>query len=288
MPRRRRRIAPTCARSRSSRCSGGLRAEIVAGRERETFEFGFTQAHNVTNALAAIGAAHALGIPPRRQLADGAPGSRFSSLRGEEIELPDGVLIINDCYNANPVSMRAALDHLAQVAARRGAARAVAVLGEMRELGPEAERYHEEIGRHAAGRGVRAGRGGRAARAPTSAATAERGRRARGRADRCGRPRSRVVRDGDVVLVKASRAVGLERVTGRSRRGGRRLMGEILIAGLASLLISIFLGPKYIQFLREREFGQHIREEGPAEHHLKAGTPTMGGLVCSPRSGSRT
>jgi phospho-N-acetylmuramoyl-pentapeptide-transferase len=56
-------------------------------------------------------------------------------------------------------------------------------------------------------------------------------------------------------------------------------MGEILIAGLASLLISIFLGPKYIRFLRDREFGQHIREEGPAEHHTKAGTPTMGGLV---------
>jgi len=56
-------------------------------------------------------------------------------------------------------------------------------------------------------------------------------------------------------------------------------MGEILIAGLASLLISIFLGPKYIEYLREREFGQHIREEGPAEHHMKAGTPTMGGLV---------
>jgi phospho-N-acetylmuramoyl-pentapeptide-transferase len=56
-------------------------------------------------------------------------------------------------------------------------------------------------------------------------------------------------------------------------------MGEILIAGLASLLISIFLGPKYIQFLRDREFGQQIREEGPAEHHTKAGTPTMGGLV---------
>jgi phospho-N-acetylmuramoyl-pentapeptide-transferase len=56
-------------------------------------------------------------------------------------------------------------------------------------------------------------------------------------------------------------------------------MGEILIAGLASLLISIFLGPKYIRFLRDREFGQHIREEGPAEHQTKAGTPTMGGLV---------
>jgi phospho-N-acetylmuramoyl-pentapeptide-transferase len=56
-------------------------------------------------------------------------------------------------------------------------------------------------------------------------------------------------------------------------------MGAILIAGLASLLISIFLGPKYIQFLRDREFGQHIREEGPAEHQVKAGTPTMGGLL---------
>jgi phospho-N-acetylmuramoyl-pentapeptide-transferase len=56
-------------------------------------------------------------------------------------------------------------------------------------------------------------------------------------------------------------------------------MGEILIAGLASLLISIFLGPKYIEYLRRREFGQQIREEGPAEHHVKAGTPTMGGLV---------
>jgi phospho-N-acetylmuramoyl-pentapeptide-transferase len=58
------------------------------------------------------------------------------------------------------------------------------------------------------------------------------------------------------------------------------VLGEILIAGLASLLISIFLGPKYIQFLRQREFGQHVREEGPEGHRItKAGTPTMGGLV---------
>jgi len=57
------------------------------------------------------------------------------------------------------------------------------------------------------------------------------------------------------------------------------MLGEILIAGLASLLICIFLGPKFIDFLRAREFGQHIREEGPAGHHHKAGTPTMGGLV---------
>jgi phospho-N-acetylmuramoyl-pentapeptide-transferase len=56
-------------------------------------------------------------------------------------------------------------------------------------------------------------------------------------------------------------------------------MGEVLIGGTASLLICIFLSPKFIDFLRAREFGQHIREEGPHEHHAKAGTPTMGGLI---------
>src|ERR687894_1607732 len=56
-------------------------------------------------------------------------------------------------------------------------------------------------------------------------------------------------------------------------------MGEVLIAGMAAMLITIFLGPKFIEYLRLKEFGQHIREEGPEEHHEKAGTPTMGGLI---------
>jgi phospho-N-acetylmuramoyl-pentapeptide-transferase len=56
-------------------------------------------------------------------------------------------------------------------------------------------------------------------------------------------------------------------------------VGEILIGGMASLLICIFLGPKFIEALRAREFGQHIREDGPEGHHTKAGTPTMGGIV---------
>jgi phospho-N-acetylmuramoyl-pentapeptide-transferase len=56
-------------------------------------------------------------------------------------------------------------------------------------------------------------------------------------------------------------------------------MGRVLIAGTASLLICMFLGPKFIDFLREREFGQRIREEGPEGHHEKAGTPTMGGII---------
>jgi phospho-N-acetylmuramoyl-pentapeptide-transferase len=56
-------------------------------------------------------------------------------------------------------------------------------------------------------------------------------------------------------------------------------VGEVLIAGTASLLICVFLSPKFISFLRAREFGQNIREEGPEGHHAKAGTPTMGGII---------
>jgi phospho-N-acetylmuramoyl-pentapeptide-transferase len=56
-------------------------------------------------------------------------------------------------------------------------------------------------------------------------------------------------------------------------------MGEVLIAGSAALLICIFLSPKFISFLHNREFGQVIREEGPEGHHAKAGTPTMGGII---------
>jgi phospho-N-acetylmuramoyl-pentapeptide-transferase len=65
------------------------------------------------------------------------------------------------------------------------------------------------------------------------------------------------------------------------------VLGEIVIGGSASLLICMFLGPRFIEYLRLKEFGQHIREEGPAGHHGKAGTPTMGGVavllsVCVP------
>jgi phospho-N-acetylmuramoyl-pentapeptide-transferase len=57
------------------------------------------------------------------------------------------------------------------------------------------------------------------------------------------------------------------------------LSGRVLIAGTASLLMCLFLSPKFIAFLRRREFGQNIREEGPQGHQTKAGTPTMGGII---------
>jgi len=57
------------------------------------------------------------------------------------------------------------------------------------------------------------------------------------------------------------------------------MLGEIVMGGSASLLICMFLGPRFIDYLRLKEFGQQIREEGPAGHHGKAGTPTMGGII---------
>jgi phospho-N-acetylmuramoyl-pentapeptide-transferase len=73
------------------------------------------------------------------------------------------------------------------------------------------------------------------------------------------------------------RADGHRSTPGAAQAG--RLMGRILIGGTAALLVCIFLSPKFIEFLRNREFGQHIREDGPKGHHEKAGTPTMGGII---------
>src|SRR6202453_3421243 len=56
-------------------------------------------------------------------------------------------------------------------------------------------------------------------------------------------------------------------------------MGRVLFGGTAALLICIFLSPKFIEFLRRREFGQHVRDDGPQGHLGKAGTPTMGGVI---------
>jgi len=118
-----------------------------AGAQR--FHFPFAEAHNLTNALAAVAAGVALGAP-LAGMADRAADIGFSRFRGERIELGDGIVLVNDCYNANPVSMRAALDHLASLRAPR----TVAVLGEMGELGPGAPGFHREVGEHARTAGV--------------------------------------------------------------------------------------------------------------------------------------
>ena len=128
---------------------GVTEALIATPAGRARFHFPFAERHNLTNALAAVAAGVALGAP-LDQMADRAANIGFSRFRGERLELGDGIVLVNDCYNANPVSMRAALDHLASI----GGARRVAVLGEMAELGPEAPAYHREVGAHARAEGV--------------------------------------------------------------------------------------------------------------------------------------
>jgi UDP-N-acetylmuramoyl-tripeptide--D-alanyl-D-alanine ligase len=128
---------------------GVTEARISTPLGDERFHFPFAEAHNLTNALAAIAAGVALGAAPAA-MADRAASIGFSRFRGERLELGDGIVLVNDSYNANPVSMRAALDHLATLSAPR----TIAVLGEMGELGEGSAGYHREVGEHARSAGV--------------------------------------------------------------------------------------------------------------------------------------
>jgi len=180
--------------------AGDGRLRIDAAGTPVELEIDLPQAHHRTNALAAVAAARAIGVTP-----GGAVEVAFSAMRGERIDLPGGVVVINDCYNANPMSMRAALDDLALAA--RG--RRVAVLGDMLELGPDELRFHREIGAHAGERGVDV----LVTVGPLGAAMADEfAGETHGVADaaEAAAVAARLVRDGDTVLVKASRGVGLE------------------------------------------------------------------------------
>ena len=165
------------------------------------FHFPFTEAHNLANALAAIAAGVAIGAD-LAGMADRAADIGFSRFRGERLELPGGVVLVNDCYNANPVSMRAALDHLATL----GAERSVALLGEMGELGPDSPRYHREVGEHARAAGIDfvIGVGLPAREYDPDELVADPGEAAELLAAR--------LEPGDAVLVKGSRSAGLETV----------------------------------------------------------------------------
>ncbi len=176
---------------------------IRAGAQRLSLRPSFAQSHNLSNLLAAVAVARALGITP-----DGDLEVRFSALRGERLALPGGITLVNDCYNANPMSMRAAIDDLAETAP----ARKLAVLGDMLELGPQAgPTLHREVGEYAGQRGVEVlvtvgplaaemaeAFGGEVHRVPDAGAAGE--------------LLEALLREGDTVLVKGSRGVGLERV----------------------------------------------------------------------------
>ena len=175
---------------------------VVAGGERLDVELAFTARHQRTNALAAVAAALAVGVRP-----SGRVEAPTGALRGELVPLPDGAVAINDCYNASPLSMRAALDELAAYDA--GGGRRLAVLGDMLELGAEESALHREVGTLAGEAGVEllVTVGPRAAAMLETFdgegyAVADAGEAAALTAD--------LIAPGDVVLVKGSRGVGLE------------------------------------------------------------------------------
>jgi UDP-N-acetylmuramoyl-tripeptide--D-alanyl-D-alanine ligase len=174
---------------------------VLAGGERIELELPFDQAHNLLNTLAAVAAARAVGVTPGGRL-----DVRFSGLRGERVLLGTGATIINDCYNANPLSMRAALDDLAS---HETAGRRLAVLGDMLELGPAEADHHRDVGSYAATAGVdvlvTVG-----PRAATMLDTFEGEGHAVGTAQEAAALAGELIAPGDVLLVKGSRGVGLE------------------------------------------------------------------------------
>jgi UDP-N-acetylmuramoyl-tripeptide--D-alanyl-D-alanine ligase len=180
---------------------GGDVEELPDGLELRSGADGgaIASAHMRRNALAALAAARALGVEPA-----GTLEVALSSSRGQRIELADGIVVVDDCYNANPMSMRAALDDLAASAPGRR----VAVLGDMLELGPDEARFHAEVGAHARGAGVEL----LVAVGPRAAHMAEGYGEVLAVTDAAAAAEAvpGLLRPGDTVLVKGSRGVGLE------------------------------------------------------------------------------
>jgi UDP-N-acetylmuramoyl-tripeptide--D-alanyl-D-alanine ligase len=192
----------------SGRASFGLHA---AG-ETQPVALRVVGEHQVANALSAAGAALAAGMTPAAVAAALSAAEPRSRWRMEVDRRADGVTVVNDAYNANPESMRAALAALAGLAGERR----IAVLGGMAELGPDADAEHERLGRDA----VAAGADIVVAVGPDAVGIAE-GATAAGHRegeesvhvpDRVAAREllAQVLRPGDVVLVKASRSYGLE------------------------------------------------------------------------------
>ena len=168
----------------------------VTDSDLSGLELSFGSAHMRLNALAALAAARAVGVEP-----SGAIAVALSAMRGQVRHLGGDITVVEDCYNANPMSMRAALDDLK----RSAAGRRVAVLGDMLELGPEAERHHIAVGEHAREIGALLITVG-----PHAAAMG--GDHAVASAAEAAALLPGLLEPGDTVLVKASRGLGLEAI----------------------------------------------------------------------------
>ncbi len=200
-----------CSRGRE-----GTEFEVVIGSVREAVRLPLVGEHNILNALAAVAVGLERGMKPSESvaaLATLAPAEK----RGEVLQLGN-ITAINDCYNSNPKALDAMVDALAAMTAKRH----IVVAGEMLELGSAGEELHRKAGRHIAGKkidvllGVRGLAQGMVESARDAGICAE----FVASSEEAGEWLARETRDGDLVLLKASRGVKLEKAleTWKTRR----------------------------------------------------------------------
>ncbi len=185
----------------------GTEFDVVIGGVRGPVKLPLVGEHNVLNALAAVAVGLERGLKLAesvRALATLVPAEK----RGQVLQVGN-ITVINDCYNSNPKALGAMVDALATMAAKRR----VVVAGEMLELGPAGEDMHRQAGQHIAGKKIDVLVGVRG----LAQAMVEGARQAGTRAEFVAAPEeagewlAREARDGDVILLKASRGVKLEK-----------------------------------------------------------------------------
>ncbi len=201
------RTADVRAENIESRGAAGSAFDVVAGGCREAATLPLVGTHNIYNALAAVATGMERGLSPSeatQALATLAPADK----RGAVVQLGN-ITVINDCYNSNPTALNAMVDTLAAMPAKRR----IVVAGEMLELGPSGEELHRRSGQHMADRGIDILVGVRGLAQQMVEAASRAGIRAEYVAtpEEAGEWLARETGEGDVVLLKASRGVKLER-----------------------------------------------------------------------------
>jgi len=217
--------SPADVRAENVRSLGaeGLQFDVVVGALREPARLALVGAHNIPNVLAAVAVGLERGLQPSeavQALATLAPADK----RGEIVRLGN-ITVINDCYNCNPKALNAMVDTLASIAAKRR----IVVAGAMLELGPTGEELHRQAGQHITEKGIDVLLGVRGPAQAMVDAAREAGMRAEFVAtpEEAGEWLARETRDGDVVLLKASRGVKLEKALDvwKTRRGASSAHG---------------------------------------------------------------
>jgi UDP-N-acetylmuramoyl-tripeptide--D-alanyl-D-alanine ligase len=202
-----------------SKGANGAEFDVVIGSVREHARLPLLGEHNVLNALAAVAVGLERGVKAAEAV--GALATLTPADKRGQVFQVDNITAINDCYNSNPKALEAMVDALAAMAGRRR----IVVAGEMLELGPAGEEMHRRAGRHIAERKIDLLIGVRGLAQAMVEAAKQAGALAEfvTTPEEAGEWLARETRDGDVVLLKASRGVQLEKAleTWKTLRGGK-------------------------------------------------------------------